>query len=94
MILINHGAEPFVIKRGERIAQMVIAPVAQAALVPVVDIVRDRARRRRLRLDRPLTLGTPAESPEELRELEHRAPAFFWDRHLRSRSGLLPVESR
>ena len=35
VILINHGATPFVIKRGERIAQMVIAPMVQAALVPV-----------------------------------------------------------
>ena len=35
VILINHGQEPFVIKRGERIAQMVIAPVVQAVLVPV-----------------------------------------------------------
>jgi dUTP pyrophosphatase len=30
VILINHGAEPFAIRRGERIAQMVIAPVVQA----------------------------------------------------------------
>lgn len=30
VILINHGAEPFVITRGMRIAQMVIAPVTQA----------------------------------------------------------------
>jgi dUTP pyrophosphatase len=35
VILINHGAEPFAIRRGERIAQMVIAPVAQAQLNPV-----------------------------------------------------------
>ncbi len=35
VILINHGAEPFTIKRGERIAQMVIAPVVQAELVAV-----------------------------------------------------------
>jgi dUTP pyrophosphatase len=35
VILINHGQEPFVIKRGERIAQMVIAPVTRAALVQV-----------------------------------------------------------
>jgi dUTP pyrophosphatase len=35
VILINHGAEPFTIKRGERIAQMVIAPVVQAKLVAV-----------------------------------------------------------
>ena len=32
VILINHGTEPFTIKRGERIAQMVIAPVVQAEL--------------------------------------------------------------
>ncbi len=30
VILINHGAEPFVIRRGDRIAQLVIAPVVQA----------------------------------------------------------------
>ena len=29
VLLINHGAEPFTIRRGERIAQMVIAPVTQ-----------------------------------------------------------------
>jgi dUTP pyrophosphatase len=32
VILINHGAEPFVIQRGERIAQMVIAAHAQAII--------------------------------------------------------------
>ena len=35
VILINHGQTAFVVKRGERIAQMVIAPMVQAALVPV-----------------------------------------------------------
>lgn len=30
VILVNHGAEDFIIRRGERIAQMVIAPVWQA----------------------------------------------------------------
>jgi len=35
VILINHGDEPFTIRRGERIAQMVIAPVVQVQLVPV-----------------------------------------------------------
>jgi dUTP pyrophosphatase len=38
VILINHGQAAFVIKRGERIAQMVIAPVVQAALVPVAEL--------------------------------------------------------
>ena len=38
VILINPGETPFVIRRGERIAQMVIAPVVQAALVPVVSL--------------------------------------------------------
>ena len=38
VLLINHGEAAFVIKRGERIAQMVIAPVVQAALVPVATL--------------------------------------------------------
>jgi dUTP pyrophosphatase len=38
VILINHGAEPLAIKRGERIAQMVIAPVVQAELVAVATL--------------------------------------------------------
>lgn len=32
VLLINHGQEPFVITRGMRIAQMVIAPVVQATV--------------------------------------------------------------
>jgi dUTP pyrophosphatase len=32
VILINHGDAPFIIRRGERIAQMVIAPVVRAEL--------------------------------------------------------------
>ncbi|QFT78965.1 dUTP diphosphatase [Erythrobacter sp. THAF29] len=31
VILINHGAEAFAIKRGDRVAQLVLAPVVQAA---------------------------------------------------------------
>jgi len=38
VILINHGETAFAVRRGERIAQMVIAPVAQAQLVPVVSL--------------------------------------------------------
>lgn len=38
VILINHGQEPFVIKRGERIAQMVIAPVTRAELSVVATL--------------------------------------------------------
>jgi len=35
VLLINHGDEPFTIRRGERIAQLVIAAVAQAHLAAV-----------------------------------------------------------
>lgn len=35
VILINHGDSPFVIERGMRIAQMVIAPVTRAAMIAV-----------------------------------------------------------
>jgi dUTP pyrophosphatase len=38
VILINHGAEPFTVRRGERIAQMVIAAVVQATLVPTASL--------------------------------------------------------
>ena len=38
VLLINHGDTPFPIRRGERIAQMVIAPVVQAELVPVASL--------------------------------------------------------
>jgi dUTP pyrophosphatase len=31
VILINHGAEPFAIARGDRVAQLVLAPVIRAA---------------------------------------------------------------
>lgn len=35
VILINHGAEPFVVKKNSKIAQLVIARVEQAAFVEV-----------------------------------------------------------
>ncbi len=43
VLLINHGPEPFTIKRGERIAQMVIAPVVQARF-RVVEVLPDSER--------------------------------------------------
>lgn len=38
VILANTGPEPFTVSRGDRIAQMVIAPVTQAALNSVPDL--------------------------------------------------------
>lgn len=38
VLLINHGDEPFTIRRGERIAQLVIAAVTQANLVVVASL--------------------------------------------------------
>lgn len=38
VILINHGPEPFAIRRGDRIAQLVLAPVVQAAWEEVAEL--------------------------------------------------------
>ncbi|SNZ20003.1 dUTP diphosphatase [Cohaesibacter gelatinilyticus] len=38
IILINHGDEDFVIERGMRIGQMIIAPVLQVEVVEVVEV--------------------------------------------------------
>lgn len=43
VILINHGPEPFAIMHGDRIAQLVIAPVVRAAVVEA-DALGDTAR--------------------------------------------------
>ena len=38
VLLINHGTAPFEVRRGERIAQMVIASVVRAELVPATSL--------------------------------------------------------
>ena len=38
VLLINHGGVPFPIRRGERIAQMVIAPVVRVELAPSTEL--------------------------------------------------------
>ena len=38
VILINHGAEPFVVRRGDRIAQLVLAPVIRASWLEVDEL--------------------------------------------------------
>ncbi len=38
VILINHGTEDFAITRGDRVAQLVLAPVVQAAWVEVAEL--------------------------------------------------------
>jgi dUTP pyrophosphatase len=38
VILINHGAEPFAIARGDRVAQLVLAPVTRAAWEEVAEL--------------------------------------------------------
>ena len=38
VILINHGTEPFAIQRGDRIAQLVLAPVVQAMWEEVAEL--------------------------------------------------------
>jgi dUTP pyrophosphatase len=38
VILINHGAEAFVVRRGERIAQLLISPVVQASWREVAEL--------------------------------------------------------
>ncbi len=43
VILVNHGREPFEVRRGERIAQLVVAPVTRVEIV-LVDELADTTR--------------------------------------------------
>ena len=38
VLLINHGSDPFTVERGERVAQMVIAPITQPIFVEVDEL--------------------------------------------------------
>lgn len=38
VLLINHGQEPFIIRRGERIAQMIIGPITQPQFLCTDDL--------------------------------------------------------
>ena len=38
VILINHGSDPFEVRRGDRIAQLVLAPVTRAAWLAVEEL--------------------------------------------------------
>lgn len=38
VILINHGTEPFAILRGDRVAQLMLAPVTRATWLPVEEL--------------------------------------------------------
>lgn len=42
VVLANLGSEPFVVRRGDRIAQIVIAPVSRAAFEPVDELPPSR----------------------------------------------------
>jgi dUTP pyrophosphatase len=39
VILVNFGQEPFTVRRGDRIAQLVVAPVVQGAFEPCKRLV-------------------------------------------------------
>ena len=38
VVLINHGSEPFEVRRGDRIAQMMFMPVLHASFLPVEEL--------------------------------------------------------
>ena len=59
LLLNTDPAETFRVEPGDRIAQLVIAPIALAEPVEVEALARVRPRRRRLRLQRPLAAADP-----------------------------------
>jgi dUTP pyrophosphatase len=91
--LINHGDMPFQIRRGERIAQMVIALVVRAELIPVAALsATERGSggfgstgRRSAQCSRCIFRKTC---------LREDLFPIFLHRDSRSRSGLLPTDSR
>ena len=52
MIIANLGAEPVTLERGERIAQLVFAPVARASFEKVDELPSSSRGQGRFRLDR------------------------------------------
>lgn len=44
VVLVNHGSEPFVVRHGDRIAQLVVAPVSAAEAVEVEALPTDSGR--------------------------------------------------
>ena len=61
VILINlDPTPPLELRRGDRIAQLVVQPVVQARFLPVDGAARQRPRQRRARLDRRLGSARPA----------------------------------
>jgi dUTP pyrophosphatase len=40
VLLINHGKNPFPIRRGERVAQMIVAPVVQAEFIQAIELTQ------------------------------------------------------
>lgn len=62
IILINHGQKDFIIKRGDRIAQMVIAPVTQGQWVEM-DALRETMRKTKRGAGGFGSTGTTSEAP-------------------------------
>lgn len=64
IILINLGSAPFAIKRGERIAQLVVAPVTRAELIEAREISSTRRGSGGFGSTRVSTQAQPAKTPK------------------------------